>query len=344
MAYLGREPEFGAFERQTITADGSTTTFTLNYTVGSSSSILVNVAGVVQDPTGAYAISNGGTQIVFSAAPASGDTVFIIFLGIALDSSGLLSTSTITSQTDLGAAPATGDSILIHDTSASALKEMTVANLFTSPTISSAGLTSPTITTGVVATSLDLNGSTLILDADADTTITAGTTDDQIDIKIANTNHLQIKSSSGDTVLKPMVDAKDIVIQQFDGNELVKFDDGSGVGFTSFTRAALHPEATLTDASTISWDVGTSPVAKVTLGASRTLGAATNAQTGQFISLLVIQDGTGSRTLSFNAAYEFKDDTAPTLTTTAAKGDLFVFRYNGAKFLEVGRNQNLTLS
>ena len=339
MAYLGREPEFGAFERQTITADGSTTTFTLNYTVGSSSSILVSVAGVVQDPTGAYAISGGGTSIVFSAAPASGDTVFIIFLGIGLDSAALLSSSTITSQTDLGGAPATGDSILIHDTSASGLKEATIANLFTSPAI-----TSPTITTGVVATSLDLNGSTLILDADADTTITAGTTDDQIDIKIANTNHLQIKSSSGDTVLKPMVDAKDIIIQQFDGNELVKFDDGAGVGFTSFTRAALHPEATLTDASTISWDVGTSPVAKVTITDNRTLGAGTNPQTGQFVSLLVIQDGTGSRTLSFNAAYEFKGYTAPTLTTTASKGDLFVFRYNGAKFLEVGRNQNLTLS
>ena len=339
MAYLGRDPEFGAFERQTITADGSTTTFTLNYTVGSSSSILVSVAGVVQDPTGAYAISGGGTSIVFSAAPASGDTVFIIFLGIGLDSAALLSSSTITSQTDLGGAPATGDSILIHDTSASGLKEATIANLFTSPAISS-----PTITTGTIATSLDLNGSTLILDADADTTITAGTTDDQIDIKIANTNHLQIKSSSGDTVLKPMVDAKDIVIQQFDGNELVKFDDGAGVGFTSFTRAALHPEATLTDASTVAWDVGTSPVAKVTITDNRTLGAGTNAQTGQFVSLLVIQDGTGSRTLSFNAAYEFKDDTAPTLTTTASKGDLFVFRYNGSKFLEVGRNQNLTLS
>ena len=339
MAYIGREPSFGAFERQTITPDGSTTTFTLNYTVGSSSSILVNVAGVVQDPTGAYGITNGGTQIVFTAAPASGDTVFIIFLGIALDSSGLLSTSSITSQTDLGAAPATGDSLLLHDTSASALKEVTIANLFTSPTITGSGAIAGTFTGA-----LDLNGGVLTLDADADTTITAGTTDDQIDIKIANTNHLQVKSSSGDTVLKPMVDAKDIIIQQFDGNELVKFDDGSGVGFTSFTRAALHPEATLTDASTVAWDVGTSPVAKVTLGANRALGAGTNAQAGQFVSLLVIQDGTGSRTLTFNAAYEFKDDTAPTLTTTAAKGDLFVFRYNGSKFLEVGRNQNLTLS
>ena len=33
-----------------------------------------------------------------------------------------------------------------------------------------------------------------------------------------------------------------------------------------------------------------------------------------------------------------------TLTTTVNKGDLFVFRYNGSKFLGVGRNQNLTLS
>ena len=331
MAYIGREPSFGAFERQTITPDGSTTTFTLNFTVGSSSSILVSVAGVVQDPTGAYGISEGGTKIVFTAAPASGDTVFIIFLGIALDTSGLLSTSSITSQTDLGAAPATGDSLLLHDTDASALKEMTIANLFTSPTI----------TTGVVATSLDLNGSPLILDADADTTITAGTTDDQIDIKIANTNHLQIKSSSGDTVLKPMVDAKDIIIQQFDGTSLVEFNDGA---FSKFTAMAYFPEATLTDGSSIDWNVLTSPVAKVTLGGNRTLNAATGAQAGQFVSLLVIQDGTGSRGLTFNAAYEFKDDTAPTLTTTASKGDLFVFRYNGSKFLEVGRNQNLTLS
>ena len=186
----------------------------------------------------------------------------------------------------------------------------------------------------------DINGDELILDVDGDTSITADT-DDEIDIKIANTDHLKIKGSSGDTVLKPMVDAKDIIIQQFDGNELVNFNDG---GYSSFTRAAFFPEATLTDQATIAWDVSTSSVAKVTLGGNRTLAAATNAQTGQFVSLLIIQDGTGSRTVTFNAVYEFTEDTAPTLTTTASKGDLFVFRYNGSKFLEVGRNLNLTLS
>ena len=105
-----------------------------------------------------------------------------------------------------------------------------------------------------------------------------------------------------------------------------------------------YAEATLTDGSTVSWDVAASPVAKVTLGGNRTFGAPTNGTTGQFVSLLVIQDGTGSRTITWNAVYEFAADTAPTLTTTAAKGDLFVFRYNGSKYLEVGRNLALTLS
>jgi hypothetical protein len=108
--------------------------------------------------------------------------------------------------------------------------------------------------------------------------------------------------------------------------------------------AAVIQEQTLTDGATISWNMSTQSVAKVTLGGNRTLSAPTNGSTGQFASLLVIQDGTGSRTLTFNAVYEFASDTAPTLTTTGGKGDLFVFRYNGSKWLEVGRNLNLTLS
>jgi len=186
----------------------------------------------------------------------------------------------------------------------------------------------------------DLNGAELILDADGDTSITADT-DDQIDIKIANTDHIKIATSSGDTVIQPMTDAKDIIIKQYDGTELVNFNDGA---YSSFTSAALNPEATLTDGATPAWNALTQPVAKITIAGNRTIGAASGGVSGQFISLLIIQDGTGSRTMTWNAAYEFKDDTAPTLTTTAAKGDLFVFRYNGSKWLEVGRNQNLTLS
>jgi hypothetical protein len=117
-----------------------------------------------------------------------------------------------------------------------------------------------------------------------------------------------------------------------------------GTGLIKFNDGAYFPEATLTDGATITWDVSTQPVAKVTLGGARTLSAPTNGLTGQFVSLAVIQDGTGSRTLTWNSAYEFTGDSAPTLTTTINKADLFVFKYNGTVWHEVGRNLNLSIS
>jgi len=191
----------------------------------------------------------------------------------------------------------------------------------------------------VVATR-DLEGNEFILDDDGDTSITADT-DDQIDFKIAGVEHISLTNSSGDTVIKPRVDAKDIIFKQFDGTGVLAINDGA---YAEFLGAGIVPEATLTDASTITWNGLTQSVCKVTLGANRTMGLASGGVSGAFISILVIQDGTGSRTITWNAAYEFTGDTAPTLTTTANKGDLFVFRYNGAKWLEVGRNLNLTLS
>ena len=135
MAYIGRDPAYGSFEKQSLTADGSTTTFTLNFTVGSSSSIMVSVAGVFQEPEVAYNISEGGTKIVFTAAPESGDTVFVVFLGIAYDVGTLVGTGVITGQT-AETSVADDDVILIFDTSASALRKMTKANFAPAVTLS----------------------------------------------------------------------------------------------------------------------------------------------------------------------------------------------------------------
>ena len=129
MAYIGREPSYGSFEKQALTADSSATSFALNYVVGSSASILVSVAGVIQEPEVAYNISGGGANIVFTAAPTTGDTVFVVFLGVAQDI-GTLGTGAITSQTSLGEAPQSDDVLLLYDTSATALKKVTIANLF----------------------------------------------------------------------------------------------------------------------------------------------------------------------------------------------------------------------
>ena len=133
MAYLGREPQYGAFEKQPLTGDGSTTTFTLDYTVGSASSILVSVAGVHQEPESAYNLTSNGTAITFTAAPGASDTVFIIFLGVALEVA-TIGSAVITARTELAEQAAEDDELLIYDTSATSLKRITKANL--SPVLS----------------------------------------------------------------------------------------------------------------------------------------------------------------------------------------------------------------
>jgi len=111
-----------------------------------------------------------------------------------------------------------------------------------------------------------------------------------------------------------------------------------------FGKGGYFAEATLTDGATVTWNASTQQVCKLTLGGNRTISAPTNGATGQFISIAVIQDATGSRTLTWNSAYEFTGDTAPTLTTTVSKADVFVFRYNGTVWHEMGRNLNLSIT
>jgi cytoskeletal protein CcmA (bactofilin family) len=129
MAYIGAKPVNGFFEKQDLTTDGSTTTFTLNTAVGSSSSILVSVGGVIQEPEVAYNLGGGGTTIIFTEAPASTADTYIHYLGQAI-----------------------------------------VQNLS------------------------DVNGTELILDVDADTSLTADT-DDQIDIKVGGADRSSIKTT-----------------------------------------------------------------------------------------------------------------------------------------------------
>ena len=166
MAYIGRQPSYGAFEKQSITADGSTTSFTLDYVIGSSSSVLVSVAGVVQEPESGYTLSGGGTSIAFTAAPASGDTVFVIFLGLARDVGQFLNTGIITAQTELAEQRNDGDFLLIYDTSATSLKKILASNV--APTLTHVSRTATgdgstkvfTVTSGVAVANvlLFING------------------------------------------------------------------------------------------------------------------------------------------------------------------------------------------
>ena len=297
---------------------------------GTGTDAILVAAGISAVSEGDFSSSNNATKLSFktAASEAASEKMSLSSVGILTIADDLIigDGKTIGSASDPDAITiASGGGVTLTQALAGTSADF------------DGGVTIDNIT--IDGTEIDLSSGDLTVDVAGDIILDA----DGGNVKIADggTNLLDIANSSSDVVIKPLVDAKDIIIHQYDGTSLVEFNDG---GYSSFTSAALSPEQTLTDASTITWNALTQPVCKVTLGANRTIGLASGGVAGAFISILIIQDGTGSRTVSWNAAYEFAADTAPTLTTTASKGDLFVFRYNGAKWLEVGRNLALTLS
>ena len=66
----------------------------------------------------------------------------------------------------------------------------------------------------------------------------------------------------------------------------------------------------------------------MTLAGNRTLGTPTNPTPGMLCNWAIAQDGTGSRTLAYSAAWDFGGAGAPTLSTTAAKVDFISAYYH----------------
>lgn len=90
----------------------------------------------------------------------------------------------------------------------------------------------------------------------------------------------------------------------------------------------------LSDSSTIGIDFASGVNFGVTLAGNRTLAAPSNVKAGQTGAIRVLQDGTGSRTLSYNSVYKWTGGTACSLSTGANKIDyLFYFAYSSSEIL-----------
>jgi hypothetical protein len=89
------------------------------------------------------------------------------------------------------------------------------------------------------------------------------------------------------------------------------------------------PPIALTDASTIATDASLGNYFRVTLAGNRTLGNPTNPIDGQKAVWELIQDATGTRTITLGTAFALGTTiTAVTLTTTASKRDFMGAVYN----------------
>lgn len=89
---------------------------------------------------------------------------------------------------------------------------------------------------------------------------------------------------------------------------------------TDIVNSAMA-EVTLTDAATITWDMSTGIDFVVTLGGNRTLGNPSNTVVGRRGRIRVVQDGTGSRTLTKSSNCKTVGGAALTLSTPAASVD-----------------------
>jgi hypothetical protein len=95
------------------------------------------------------------------------------------------------------------------------------------------------------------------------------------------------------------------------------------------TPATLYTTQTLADGATINWDLSLGAMATVTLGGNRALANPTNLVAGASYILIVKQDGSGTRTLSFGSTYKFPEGIDPTLSTGANAVDIIAFLSDG---------------
>jgi hypothetical protein len=106
---------------------------------------------------------------------------------------------------------------------------------------------------------------------------------------------------------------------------------------TTYTRQQVFGTSTLTDGANISWNLDSNQVTTVTLGGDRTLDNPTNMINGGKYTIIVKQDGVGTRLLTFDTAYKWAGGTPPTLSTAINAIDIIDFISDGTNMYGTAR-------
>lgn len=94
-------------------------------------------------------------------------------------------------------------------------------------------------------------------------------------------------------------------------------------------------EQTLVDGATVSWDMSTGFDYILTLGGNRAIANPTNTKVGQKGRLIIQQDATGSRTVTWGANYKFANGSAPVLSTAANAVDVLYYDVRSSTYIIV---------
>ena len=213
-----------------------------------------------------------------------------------------------------------------------------------SETNTGSGAYSSTITCNLEGTELASTGETgttkfLRVDGDGtcswqvppDTNTTySGGTNLTLDGTTFNVDDAFLKNNADDTTSGTVTMANLII---GDGGNIGSASDTDAVaisagGVVTLATALKTTLKSNTDASTVTFDLNVANTHTVTLGDNRTL-AISNETAGQKFIINLVQDGTGSRTVTWFSTIKWAGGSAPTLTTTANKADSFGFLCTG---------------
>lgn len=136
------------------------------------------------------------------------------------------------------------------------------------------------------------------------------------------------------------------------GTECIPLDTGLSGGRAPQT-ACITPNklngyatstVTLTDATTVSWDMSLSNAFTVTKVATGWIGTPTGMKNGQSYSLRIVVGATGLGTgfITWPSVIKWASGTAPTMTNTSGRADQFRFLYDGGVFYGEIIGQNYT--
>ena len=113
------------------------------------------------------------------------------------------------------------------------------------------------------------------------------------------------------------------------------------VNFVVGSNARTYsPIVTVTDAACISVNMALGNNFLVTLAGNRTLKKPVNCTVGQGGNIYLVQDGTGSRTLSYNTVWQFVSASVPSLSTGAADVDMLVYNARSSATIDAVLLQN----
>ena len=326
MGYLGRIPSGGRFAKlDDISSgfNGSANTFSLSIgadqpNIASAAQVLVSVGGVLQEPETDYEVRQ--TKIIFTSAPPNGASFFAILLGETFNAlvpstgsidSRHLKTGAINSNTIFGNGVITRHAIANNAISANTL-------------ISTGSITASLIATGAVGPTELATGAVSANTKIGSSVITAVNINEN---SISNV-HIQTNAVGAAEINKTSVQGEGVVFT------------GENQTFSKAQRGSIT--ASSHTAANIALDFSLNNHFAITLANNCHLNLPSNLVAGQTGSIFVVQDGTGSRTLSYAGAFEFPGGTAPTLTTTASAEDRIDYIVRASNAIHAVASLNVT--